>query len=57
MAGWKDSQVLMKQPISLTHLKIYLGCLLEYREKMGERAKGLRVLFRGAIGETPRELD
>ena len=48
----------MKQPISLTHLKVSLGCLLEEdNEEGGENHLGSRVLFKGAIGETPRELD
>ena len=48
----------MKQPISSTHLKVSLGYLLENKVKMGEKnLLGSRVLFKGAIGETPRELD
>ena len=31
------SQVLMKQPISSTHLKVSLGCLLEENGRGGER--------------------
>ena len=48
----------VKQPMSSIHLKVSLGCLLEDRMKIGgENLLGSRVLFRGVIGETPRELD
>ena len=48
----------MKQPMSLTHLKVSLGCLHSEQNKEGGREPlGSRVLFRGAIGETQRELD
>ena len=49
---------LLKQPMSSTHLKVSLGCLLGgWNEEEGENCLGSRVLFRGAIGKTPRELD
>ena len=35
MVEWRYSQVLIKQPISSTHLKILLGCLLEKGDKEG----------------------
>ena len=54
----ESKSTIMKQPISLTHLKVSLGCLLEDKVKIGgKNLLGSRVLFRGAIGETPRELD